>query len=386
MKKKPVEATVSELKEILSRYIDTGTSINYALKIVGHPGVGKSAVVKEVADEKNYYFIDTRLAFKENIDLGGYPVPDHESKRMVYYRPRFIPPETVPENYNGIVWFLDEANRAHPTVIQTLFQIITEKRCGEHELPENTSIILAGNLGEEDATTITDFDDAALDGRLAIIHLKPDAADWLKWADENGIHRSITRYISAYPEKLWDEYQVNPNPRGWDQVSKAIKLSYGLDTPDALTAHLGSEPDSTLTKIIFSLAGYTAGDDFIRQISAPRAITTTDILEGRTEKLSELKNGKIPAEDILWALYGAIEVLKDMNSAAEGDLSENELKTVGNFLQYASFARGDIRSSFLFLLLKECGIFTSAAKAAKSVSDSKTRAAILKNIEEFITP
>ena len=28
----------------------------------------------------NYYFIDTRLAFKENVDLGGYPVPDHETQ------------------------------------------------------------------------------------------------------------------------------------------------------------------------------------------------------------------------------------------------------------------------------------------------------------------
>ena len=123
MNKKPVEVNVQELEEILERYLDSGDRINYALKIVGHPGVGKSAIVRQAAERKNRLFIDTRLAFKENVDLGGYPVPDETEGRMIYYRPRFIPPAEVPAGRDGIVWFLDESNRAHPTVIQTLFQI-----------------------------------------------------------------------------------------------------------------------------------------------------------------------------------------------------------------------------------------------------------------------
>ena len=128
LKKEAPEVTSSELKDIIENYIINSDKLNYAIKILGHPGVGKSAIVKEIANKMNYYFIDTRLAFKENVDLGGYPVPDHESKQMIYFRPKFIPPMEIPENYNGILWFLDEANRAHPTVIQTLFQIITENR------------------------------------------------------------------------------------------------------------------------------------------------------------------------------------------------------------------------------------------------------------------
>lgn len=91
MKKTASEITVNELGDIIKKYLGAGSSLNYALKILGHPGVGKSAVVKQIAEEMNYFFIDTRLAFKENVDLGGYPVPDHESKQMIYFRPRFIP-------------------------------------------------------------------------------------------------------------------------------------------------------------------------------------------------------------------------------------------------------------------------------------------------------
>lgn len=137
--------------------------------------------------------------------------------------------------------FLDEANRTHPTVIQTLFQIITERTCGEHLLPDRTYIVLAGNLGEGDDTTITEFDDAALDGRLAIFHLKPTARDWIPWAESEGLHPAVLRYISLYLDRLWDEVNIDPNPRGWHQMSTAIASSYGLSTEEDLTEALASD-------------------------------------------------------------------------------------------------------------------------------------------------
>ncbi|HQL83559.1 MAG TPA: hypothetical protein PK307_15260, partial [Spirochaetota bacterium] len=315
MRKKPVIVSASELEEILDNYFDAGSSLNYAVKILGHPGIGKSAIVRQVAERKNRLFIDTRLAFKENVDLGGYPVPDHDAKRMVYYRPKFIPPEKVPEGRSGIVWFLDESNRAHPTVIQTLFQIITERTCGEHLLPEGTSIVLAGNLGEGDDTTITQFDDSALDGRLAVFQLRPSAEDWLAWADREGVHPSIIRYLSLFPERLWDEENINPNPRGWHQVSLAVTAAYGLDTAEELASSLRANPDGPLARTIHSLVGVVAGSDFMAQLTAPRLLSTSDVLAGREERLAELAAGTIPAEDVLWALSGAVMSLKETSAA-----------------------------------------------------------------------
>ncbi len=52
MNKKPVEVNVTELEDILDRYLDSGDRVNYALKIVGHPGVGKSAIVRQAAERK----------------------------------------------------------------------------------------------------------------------------------------------------------------------------------------------------------------------------------------------------------------------------------------------------------------------------------------------
>jgi len=373
MKKKPVEVTIRELEDILERYLDTDNSINYAVKILGHPGVGKSAIVKEIARRKNFHFIDTRLAFKENIDLGGYPVPDHDMKQMIYYRPRFIPPESVPSGRDGIVWFLDEANRAHPTVIQTLFQIITEKTCGEHPLPEKTSIILAGNLGEGDNTTVTEFDDSALDGRLAIFHLRPTASDWLEWAARSRIHESIRQYISLFPDRLWDEANINPNPRGWHQVSQALTLSYGLDTGEALTRYLVDNGGNSLEKMIISLAGTIAGSDFIMQVSTPRLITTREVIAGDEVALEKMTGGNMPVEDVLWALSGAVSYFRDKSVAWRGKPGPDGHRELGNFLRFLGNARADMRVSFLFMLIRECGLLTHIPDALKTINNGEER-------------
>ena len=384
MKKQASEVSIHELREIIEKYINGSENLNYAIKILGHPGVGKSAIVKEIADKMNYYFIDTRLAFKENVDLGGYPVPDHSSQQMIYFRPKFIPPAAIPDGYRGILWFLDESNRAHPTVIQTLFQIITENKCGEHILHKKTSIILAGNLGDEDDTTITQFDDSALDGRLAIFHLKPSAEDWLAWGYAEGIHPYILKYISSFPEKLWDEERINPNPRGWHQVSNALKYSYDLIDEKSLTDHLRESSESTLEKMIYTLVGNIAGSDFIMQLTSPRQITSEDILSGNTEKLNRLKSREISSEDFLWALNGTIEIMEEKAIASRGSLTENDLKLLGNILTFIGYSRGDMRMSYFFLLLKQCGIFTLIPTALKSLDDKELAQELRRKFENLL--
>lgn len=385
MKKHAAEVSIRELKEIIQKYISVSENLNYAIKILGHPGVGKSALVKEIAAGMNYYFIDTRLAFKENVDLGGYPVPDHEARQMLYFRPKFIPPANIPEGYNGILWFLDESNRAHPTVIQTLFQIITENKCGEHPLNKKTSIILAGNLGEEDDTTITQFDDSALDGRLAIFHLKPSVEDWLIWGYDEGIHPYILKYISSFPEKLWDEERINPNPRGWHQVSNALKYSYNLPDEQSLIDYLSAGNENTLEKIVFALVGNIAATDFILQLKSPRQITSEDIINGNPDSLNKVRSREISSEDLLWALNGTIEVMAEKAISSRGSLTGNDLKILGNILTFIGYSRGDIRMTYFFLLLKQCGIFTHIPAALRSLNDPALTEELKKRFENLLT-
>ncbi|MBU1168926.1 MAG: hypothetical protein KKD44_05100 [Proteobacteria bacterium] len=386
MNKQPVDVSVSELTELLSSYLDSGPSINYAFKIVGHPGVGKSSIVRQIAEKKRFLFMDTRLAFKENIDLGGYPVPDHSKNRMIYFRPKFIPPEQVPEGYQGILWFLDEANRAHPTVIQTLFQIITERMCGEHALPKETAIVLAGNLGEEDHTMITDFDDSALDGRLAIFHLKPSAESWLSWASQSGIHPAIISYITLFPEKIWDEIHIHPNPRGWHQVSQALILSYGIRTVEQLANTLLENKHSSVEKLVMSLIGETVSSDFLSQVTAPREISSAQVLGGDPGALARVKTGDLPSEDLLWAVTGAIQNIRDQRIRCHEADTESLLFPLGNLLRFIGFSRTDTRFSFFYLLLKECGVFTLIPPALKTLESPEEIKELFNRFSDIVNP
>ena len=384
--KQPVDVTIRELGDILDKYLDAETRINYAVKIVGHPGIGKSEIVRQTALRKNFLFIDTRLAFKENIDLGGYPVPDHADQRMIYFRPKFIPPQEIPRGYEGILWFLDEANRAHPTVIQTLFQIITERRCGEHDLPDRTAIVLSGNLGEMDNTTVTDFDDAALDGRLALFHLKPNPQDWLRWAHQERIHPAIIQYVSLFPDKLWDENNINPNPRGWHQVSQALRTCYKIEDTTELSHFFMANQGVALQKLIYSLLGQEVGTDFVLQHINPREVTTNDILEGNQTKLDRLKQNQLPVEDVLWALAGAINHLRETNLSGTDTMSDSGLQTLARVLQFIGHARADMSMSFFYLLLKDCGMFTVIPKSLKTIQDREEVDYLLTRFEDLLRP
>lgn len=383
MSKQAVEITIPELEGILEKYCGAAARPGYAVKIEGSPGVGKSALVRQVAEKLNYYFIDTRLAFKENVDLGGYPVPDHEARRMVYFRPRFIPPPEVPKGYNGILWFLDEANRAHPTVIQTLFQIITDNICGEHELPDTTAIVLAGNLGEADRTTITDFDDSALDGRLALFHLKPAVEDWLAWAETAGIHGAIRKYITMYPGELWKEEKGTPNPRAWHQVSQALKLSWGFEDEESLLAALRGSEGAALEKMIASLVGEMEAHEFISHLKAPRQLTVTEVLNRDAAALEKVRGSNVPVEDLLWVLSGALEELKNTTGTT---LTEEERYALGSMLLFVGEARADTRVSFFFRLIREGGFLTQMPAALATVDDERRRQELLDRFDDIINP
>lgn len=52
------------------------------LMVWGAPGLGKSSIIRGIADEMGIQFIDVRLAQREPVDVRGLPVPDRENKKV----------------------------------------------------------------------------------------------------------------------------------------------------------------------------------------------------------------------------------------------------------------------------------------------------------------
>lgn len=215
--------------------------------IKGKPGVGKSAITRQIAEQRNIAFIDLRLSQLESADIRGIPVPDLELGSS-----RWLPPETIPfeafsdmnvpgdakgrKFSDGGILFLDEINRARFDVLQAAFQLVLDRTVGLHRLLDNWFIVCAGNLGEADHTEVTEFTDAALNNRFA--HFNVEDAGlfdcWMEWATGEGqINRDVVNFINIKPSALYvdpkEDEEVFATPRSWEKFSRILDQNAGTN-------------------------------------------------------------------------------------------------------------------------------------------------------------
>jgi hypothetical protein len=86
----------------------------------------------------------------------------------------------------------------------------------------------------------------------------------------------------------------------------------------------------------------------------------------------------VPSEDLLWALAGALSVIRETKEVANGPLPDPGLEKLANFLTFVGCSRSDISISFFYFLIKECGIFTEIPKALKKMNDE----ALIRELKE----
>jgi hypothetical protein len=100
--------------------------------------------------------------------------------------------------------------------------------------------------------------------------------------------------------------------------------------------------------------------------------------------LQEVKENTIPAEDMLWAVNGAIHTLYNDNVNRNGMPDEVLLKKLSNFLKFISYTRADTRVSFMYALVRDCGLFTQIPDALKHIDNPEERQGILQKVRVFL--
>lgn len=186
----------------------------------GAPGVGKSSIVKQIADEKGIGFIDLRLALMDPTDLKGIPFYDKESHSALWAPPAFLPREG-----EGVL-FLDELNAAPPSVQASAYQLILDRKVGEYELPDGWAIVAAGN--REGDRGVTYRMPAPLANRFVHFEMEINVDEWRDWAYKRALDARIVSYIAYKNEHLFtfdakSDVKSFATPRSWEYVNSILK-------------------------------------------------------------------------------------------------------------------------------------------------------------------
>jgi len=213
--------------------------------IVGEAGIGKSALVSDVAKQMNAQLFTTVVSLSEKGDL-AIPIPPLTESAFLQtkhygqladvkfgYTHTLIQiiqhAEAVPSQ--PIIWFLDEFNRGSQAVQAELMNLVLQRQINDLILPKNVFLILAENPddsmhGFETSEYAVQTSDAAIKDRTTRLVMSVSVKDWLAWAAKGdqrpNIHDLVRRFIAENASLLYPEVRevdLNPTPRAWQRVS-----------------------------------------------------------------------------------------------------------------------------------------------------------------------
>lgn len=321
--------------ESINSLIDLGLPVI----LWGPPGVGKSTMIRSIAEKKKVGLIDLRLSQMSPVDLRGIPVPNHDMRRTTWYPPAELPcPERDGEK--GIL-FLDELINSPRDVQAAALQLVLDRRLGEYKVPDGWQIVAASNRVTDKAgayqiisSLANRFVHIPVACSLPALSLDAEGIDvdfeqWKGWAFEHGVAEEVLAFLNYRQNLIWKPtgQVAYPTPRMWaDYVSKIVK-NIGLDQR-AIAGCIGDGP----------AAEFIAFCRVKDEMPDP-----DDIMQGKD----------VPAPsrpDVTYALCGAlaVRVIKNRNRKSAPQVAQN----IMNYLK-------KLPTEFQVLLLKD--IFSGKA-------------------------
>lgn len=226
--------------------------------LMGPPGIGKTAIMKQIADEMGVSLVSYSMTHHTRQSALGLPLIVHKNYGGEEYAvSEYTMSEIIASVYDTVaetgikegILFLDEINCVSETLTPTMLQFLQYKTFGRHRVPDGWIVVTAGNPPEYNRSA-REFDVVTWD-RLKRIDIEPDFAAWKEYALKKGVHASVVTYLDARKENF---YKVSNTPdgrrfvtaRGWSDMSEMIKLYElsGISVDRELISQYIQDPDT----------------------------------------------------------------------------------------------------------------------------------------------
>lgn len=281
----------SEFKSALRDVVKAGR----APFVWGPPGIGKSQISKQVAQELEYdTFNDIRLSQMEPTDLRGIPMPGTDSKGrpvVQWSRPDFFDPDTnegdkssrdadgtPSENkkFRKAFYLFDEMNSAAQSIQAAAYQIVLDKQLGPHKMGPRDFVMAAGNRETDKGATFKM--PTPLLNRFVHLELAPDFDDWQEHALGAMFNPFVVGYLTFAKQ---DMFQFDPSsasrgyptPRSWEAVSDIFNAG-------------PTSSEGILTSLVAGAVGEGIAVKFMEYRKKAESLPDpSEILKGRIKKL-----------------------------------------------------------------------------------------------------
>lgn len=274
----------SQLKELLGKTIPAGLPV----LVTGAPGIGKSDIVHQAAEDADADIIISHPAVADPTDAKGLPWIGADKKSATFLpfgeMARALKAEKL------TVWFLDDLGQAPPAVQASFMQLLLARRVNGHMLPDCVTFVAATNR-RTDRAGVSGILEPVKSRFAAIVELTVDMDEWSQWAINAGLPPELIAFIRFRPELLCKftpsaDLTNCPLPRTWAFAAKAMAL--GLS-------------QTVLSQTVAGAVGEGAASEFIAFLRMYQELPSIDGI------LVDPDKGAIPEQPaVLYAVVTAL--------------------------------------------------------------------------------
>lgn len=235
--------------------------------LLGTPGGGKTAIIKEMCQKNNWQLLSCHLGLMPLEELSGIPnfekieINGQEVTGTVWSIPEVLCEVHKLSNLckkdEIVVFFCDDMHLAGPTIMSLLYRFLTEREIKNFKLPDNVGVIMAGNYGNKTGAKVMY---SAICNRVIMMPVHSDFNEWKNnFAIKNKIHSAVISFLQQNERFFHEEELVDSawsSPRSWSRLSTMIK-SYEIINKNQIpmdlcqylaTGHVGSDTAAEFTK------------------------------------------------------------------------------------------------------------------------------------------
>lgn len=300
-----------------------------ATMLWGTRGIGKSSVVRQIADDAGVELIDLRLTTIEPVDLRGAIYADDEREQTVWFPPEFLPTDA---RSSGIL-FLDELTAADQRLQISAYSLILDRRVGNYRLPEGWMVVAAGNASFHGAVS---YDmGTALADRMFHFNVEPTIDAFLDYALARDFAPEVLAYLKVRGDRLDDteaqiaaDHLVGASPRGWEDVSDVLRAD--IDEAQRRVFVQGRIGAANAAEFFGVLRELRAAVDVQALLAAEPGAATAALLPTSLDGLYGMIFGLVAAVDSDQRMRRALDIVgqyPDLNPAAGLPVSEAQTLT-----------------------------------------------------------